>query len=67
MGEVLQVVPELHGQRLIQTELVANLIVSRLAGMIADDLQHAIDGRKRGERKGDEQQPEEREQQGQQP
>jgi hypothetical protein len=36
--------PELHGQRLIQTELVAYLIVSRLAGVIANDLQDAIDG-----------------------
>ena len=43
VGKVLQVVPELHGQGTIQPKLVANLIVRRLAGVIPDDLQHAID------------------------
>ena len=43
VGKVNQIVPELHRQRAIEPELVANLIIGRLAGMIADDLQHPID------------------------
>ncbi len=41
MGQVDQVVPELDRQRLVETQLMANLVVSRLTGMVADDLQHA--------------------------
>lgn len=55
MSEVLQVVPELYGKRPIQPKLVANLIVSGLAGVIADDLQYAIDRGKGRERKRDQQ------------
>ena len=67
MGQVDQVVPELHRQRLVETQLMANLVIGRLAGMVADDLQYAVDGRQRGEREGDQQQPEQREQQRKQP
>lgn len=59
--------PELHRQRLVETQLMANLVIGRLAGMVADDLQYAVDGRQRGEREGDQQQPEQREQQRKQP
>lgn len=55
MSEVLQVVPELHRQGPIQPKLLANLIVSGLAGVIADDPQYAIDRGKGRERKRDQQ------------